>query len=240
MGAKRYSLGVLLVTLSALVVAGPARAAMSADKLRTTLHQLWQNDRWGEVVLDGGRIRAIKVDSLGDDSVAVREVIGAFQERAAVYALVEMRSVRELGEYRIPLRRAPYRTRKSLFTALALETLPAAGGRGYFYLDGPNRDLVLLGSLMAPTGLGFFYVGEPRQALALIGFSAVAVGTGLLTKEEAVAGWMPISAWIKVASLLHLGDEVRAMNAAHREAIEVTLGAGPESSLPAVLVRWSF
>jgi len=170
---------------------GMAQASMEAAELRGMLERLQGQALWGEAVLTGGQIRSIQVDSLKTDSVAVREVIGPLQERSAVYALSDFASLRELGERRIPLRRALYQPRKSTVGALLLEA--------------------------AIPGSGYFYIGEARQGLILVGLAAAAVGTGIATGEDGAAGWVPISAWIKVASLLNLRDETRAMNQAAEE-----------------------
>lgn len=170
---------------------GMAQASMEAGELRGMLERLQGQALWGEAVLAGGQIRSIQVDSLGSDSVAVREVIGPLQERPAVYALSDFTSLRELGEHRIPLRRALYQPRRSTVGALLLEAVIP--------------------------GAGYFYIGEEMQGLILVGLAAAAVGTGIATGENGAAGWVPISAWIKVASLLNLRDEVRAMNQAVEE-----------------------
>ena len=236
----RVFLGLVLGALVALQAAAPAGAAGNADKVRDKLGKLQEDGLWGEAVLEGGRIRSIKVDSLSSDSVAVREVLGPLQERPAVYALSEIRSLRELGPHRIPLRRAPYRGQKSMITAMALEILPVAGGLGYYYLDESGRDLVLLGSVIAPSGLGYFYVGESRQGLALMGFAAAMTATGIVTKKAGVAAWAPLGAWIKLGSLLHLHDEIRAMNTDRQEGVVVGVGPGLESVHPTLHLSWSF
>ncbi len=236
----RFFLGVVLAALMALQAAVPAPAAGNAGKVKDKLDKLQEEDLWGEAVLEGGRIRSIKVDSLSADSVSVREVLGPLQERPAVYALSEIRSLRELGSHRIPLRRAPYQGRKSMIIALTLEILPAAGGLGYYYRDESGKDLVLLGSVIAPSGLGYFYAGESRQGLALLGFAAAISATGIATKKDGVAAWVPLGAWVKIGSLLHLYDQIKAVNAVHREGIAVGLGPGLESSHPTLRFSWSF
>ena len=210
----RFALGGVLTVLVALNGAGPVGAATNVDQVRGKLVQLQENDLWGEAVLEGGRIRSIKVDSLSSDSVAVNEVLGALQRRPAVYALAEIRSLRELGAQRIPLRRAPYRASKSMIAALGLELLIPGGG--------------------------YFYMGESRQGFALLGFSAAAVATGFATKKDGVAGWAPIATWIKIASLFHLYDEVKALNTFCREGVAVGLGSTPDAAGPALQLSWSF
>lgn len=209
MRATRWA-GAALWALAVLVAAEPAWTQMSGNEVRDALRQLYEQELWGEAVLDGGLIRAIKVDSLAGDSVAVRAVSGPLQERSRVYALSDFQSLRKLGQHRIPLRRAPYRESRSLLAAMALEAVVPGGG--------------------------YFYIGESRQGLALLAFTAAAVGTAQATQQDGKAGWLPIGAWIKVASLLHLFDEVRAMNAAHRHNLAVGLAPGSRPSLQVSLL----
>jgi hypothetical protein len=176
---------IALVVLLASATA--VQAAMEAAELKELLSRLHEQKLWGEAVLADGRLRPIQVEALTEDSVAVREVVGALQERKATYALADIESLRELGELRIPQRRALYGQRKSMTMALVLETLVP--------------------------GAGYLYVGETRQGLALLGLAGAAAGTAVATGKDGAAGWVPISAWIKVASLFNLGDQVRAINA---------------------------
>jgi hypothetical protein len=155
-------------------------------KILETLRKLHDEGSWGEVILERGGTRDIKVLSIQGDTVAVQEVVGALHERPAVYTVAEFRSLRELGRYRISQRRAVYTPRKSVTTALLLE-------------------------LVLPGG-GYFYSGENRQGVALLLFSGVAVATGLATGKDGAAGWVPLAVWTKIASLLHLRDEVSAGN----------------------------
>lgn len=198
-----------------LLLPGIAQAAMDAVELRGMLEQLRKSELWGEAVLSEGRIRAIQVDSLRSDSVAVREVVGALHERRVVYALSEFNSLRELGEHRIPLRRALYRGNKSMLSALALETLIPGGG--------------------------YFYVGETGKGLALVGMAAVVVGTAVASGQDGAAGWAPIAVWIKAASLLNLRDQVRAINGSEQSA-RLAVGAILEGKglAPALRVQISF
>ncbi len=201
----------VLLALTVIFAARPACPAMSGDEVRDGLRQLRERELWGEAVLSGGQIRAIKVDSLADDRVVVRAVAGPFQERSEVLALSDIHSLRILGEHRVPLRRAPYRERRSLAAALGLEILVPGGG--------------------------YFYIGEPRQGLALLAFTAAAVGTARATRRDGVAGWLPIGVWIKAASLWHLTDEVRAMNASHTQSVVIEPMPGPS---PGLQVRLAF
>lgn len=169
-----------------LVEESKAGKEAKVEALRVLLQHLCDRRLWGEVVLADGRVRAIQVDALRGDSVAVREVIGALQERAAIYRLDQFSAARELGEHRIPSRRPQYLPPRSMATALALETLIPGGG--------------------------YFYIGEPREGLILMGLAAAAVGTGIATGKKGAAGWVPISAWIKIASLLEVRDQVKAIN----------------------------
>lgn len=174
-------------------------------RIINTLMRIDREDLWGEAVLKDGGVRPIKVVSIEGDTVDVREVIGALQERPATYAISEFRSLRALGEHRIPLRRAPYRSSPSMISALGLE-------------------------LVVPGG-GYFYAGESRQGLAVLGFSALALATAIYTGESGVAGWVPIASWFKIASLLHLADEVQAMNANQ----ETSMAMKTSSPLPIVI-----
>ena len=178
-----------------------AEAETADQRVVDTLIKLDRDDLWGEAVLKEGGVRPIRVVSIKGDTVDVREVIGALQERSATYAISEFRSLRELGEHRIPLRRAPFRPSRSMIRALGIE-------------------------LVVPGG-GYFYVGESRQGLAMLGFSLLAATTAVTTGESGVAGWVPIATWFKIASLVHLADEVQAMNAAHTSAATMATASSP-------------
>ena len=199
--------------LGALLLVGPLHAALEPQELRAMLEKIQQNETWGEAVLEGGKIRPIKVQELGQDSVAVREVFGPFHERNKIYALTEFQSLRELGEFRIPLRRAPYREPKSMTVAIALEAIIPGGG--------------------------YLYVGEAKQGMILLALGGIATTTALITKKDGAAGWVPISAWIKLASLTHLVDEVKAQN---RRGGNLTLGLlpGEVRPLPALSMQYRF
>ena len=181
--------------------AEPAQATMSADETRALLRQLQEGDLWGEAVLKGGSIRDIKVDSLAADSVIVREVVGALHQRRAVYPLSAITSLRQLGAQRIPPAQMPRRGSKSLLGAMVFEMIP---------------------------GAGYYYIGETRQGLALQAFTALAAGAVVATGREGAAGWAPLAAWIRVGSLLHLWDEVKALNEVARSA-ESGTGSTAES-----------
>lgn len=175
------------------------------QRVLETLIKLDRDDLWGEAVLREGGVRPIKVVSMKGDTVDVREVVGPLQERPATYAISEFRSLRELGEHRIPMRRAPFRPSRSMILALGIE--------------------------LAVPGGGYFYVGETRQGLVMLGFSVLAAATAVASGESGVAGWVPIATWFKIASMVHLVDEVKAMNAAHSAATD----AATASSQPPAL-----
>ena len=80
------------------------------------------------------------------------------------------------------MRRAPFRPSRSMIRALGIE-------------------------LVVPGG-GYFYVGEAGQGLAMVSFSVLAAVTAVATGESGVAGWVPIVTWFKIASMVHLVDEV--------------------------------
>lgn len=187
-----------------------ARAEVDEGKIRETLKKLHDEDLWGEVILQRGGTRDIKVLSIQGDTVAVREVVGALHERPAVYTVAEFRSLRELGTHRISQRRAAYTPRKSLLWGLLLEAVVPGGG--------------------------YFYSGENRQGAALLFFSGAAVATGLVTGKDGAAGWLPLAVWTKVASLLNLKDQISAGNRsqealARRSADERLLSQRPDRAL---------
>ena len=158
-----------------LLAARGAEAAMETEEVRSLLEKMQAEEAWGEAVLTDGRVRSLRVEELEADSVAVVEVVGALQEREAAYALAEIRSLRSLGEYRIQARHAAYQQSKSGLLAFLLE-LPVPGA-------------------------GYFYIGEHKQGLALMGMAVTAVGTAVLTGADTAAGWVPLSVWVKIASL---------------------------------------
>lgn len=195
-----------------LVVRG-AEAAMETEQVRSLLQEMQAEEAWGEATFADGRVRSLRVEEIAADSVAVVEVVGALQEREAAYSLAEIRTLRTLGPQRIQVRRAAYQQPKSGLVAFLLE-LPVPGA-------------------------GYFYIGEHKQGLALMGFTVTAVGTALLTGAETAAGWMPLSAWVKIASLAHLRDQVQSIN---KVAASVELGAlpGRETAVPALRLKLNF
>lgn len=227
----------LLTPLAPMLVAlcswtaDPAQGTLSVDETRDLLRQLQENDLWGEAVLEGGRIRDIKVDSLAADSVIVREVVGALHQRRAVYPLTEINSLRQLGVQRIPQAQMPMRGPKSLLGAMVFEMIP---------------------------GAGYYYIGETRQGLALQAFAALAAGAVVATGREGAVGWAPLAVWIRVGSLLHLWDEVKALNEVARSSAHastsregtgetgqggrasVGLMRGEEGAVPALQIHFSF
>ena len=170
------------------------------DFIVATLEKIAEDESWGEVVLKSGKVREIQVVAIEGEEISVREVIGALHERPATYSLDQFHSIRELGSRRIPMRPAAYQPRRSLLAALVIET-PIPGG-------------------------GFFYIGESRQGFSLLLFTAAAVGTGFLAGRDGAAGWVPIVAWTKLASLLHLRDEVRAINGHHDARLDAEASYG--------------
>ena len=52
---------------------------MAAEDLKAALQHLHTEGNWGELQLHDGLVRTVKVDSLFGDTVAVRQVVGAFQ-----------------------------------------------------------------------------------------------------------------------------------------------------------------
>lgn len=203
----KYVRGILGILL--LLPLGLWAQSMDADQLRQGLERLQTERLWGELVLEGGIAREVRVDSVAGDTVAVREILGALQERRAVYRLSQIRSLRELGAQRIPLRRAAYTPPKSLKVALGLEALIPGGG--------------------------YFYVGQSRQGLMLLAVAGAMVGSGIATGKDGAAGWAPLAAWLKLASLANLHAEVRGMNAA---------GDAPRQQAgvlqPGIQLTWSF
>lgn len=196
-----------------LLLARGAEAAMEPEQVRNLLQEMQAEAAWGEAVLADGRVRSLRVKEIEADSVAVVEVVGALQEREAAYSLAEIRTLRTLGTHRIQSRRAAYQQPKSGLLAFLLE-LPVPGA-------------------------GYFYIGEHKQGLALMGLTVTAVGTAVLTGAETAAGWVPLSAWVKIASLAHLRDQVRAIN---EGAASVELGAlpGRDAAVPALRLKLSF
>lgn len=228
--------GSRLLTLLVLVAlcpwaADPAQGTLSVDETRALLRQLQESDLWGEAVLEGGRIRDIKVDSLAADSVIVREVVGALHQRRAVYSLTEINSLRQLGAQRIPQARMPMRGPKSMLGAMVFEMIP---------------------------GAGYYYIGETRQGLVLQAFTALAAGAVVATGREGAVGWAPLAVWVRVGSLLHLWDEVKALNEVARSSApagasgegtgetgqggraSVGLMRGEEGAVPALQIHFSF
>lgn len=205
----------LLALLVLLIQAQIVGAAMEVEQVRGLLQKMQDDEVWGEAVFADGRVRSFRVGVMAEDSVEVVEVVGALQERPAVYGLAEFRSLRELGEYRIQPRRAVFQPQKSGLVAFLLEA--------------------------AVPGAGYFYIGQNKQGLALLGLAAAAAGTAIATGESTAAGWVPISVWIKVSSLTNLRDQVQAINASGMAA-SIELGAiqGREDTVPALRLNLAF
>ena len=181
-----------------------AGEAMDAAQLRAGLERLHGQGWWGELELADGLTREVRVDSVAGDTVAVREILGALMEHPAVYAFSQIRSLRELGPQRIPLRRAAYTVSRSLPLALGLEVVVPGGG--------------------------YFYTGQTRQGLVLLALTGAVVGTGIATGKSGAAGWVPLAAWIKVASLVNLHAEVRGINTAAENRQQAGLTPGVQLS----------
>jgi len=205
----------LLALVVLLVQAQIAGAAMEVEQVRELLQKLQDDEVWGEAVFADGRVRSFRVVAQAEESVEVVEVVGALQERPATYALNEFRSLRELGEYRIQPRRAAFQPQKSALVAYVLEAVVP--------------------------GAGYFYIGQKKQALTLLGLTAIAVSTAFATGEDAAAGWVPISVWIKISSLANLRDQVSGINASGMQA-SMELGAlqGREDTVPALRLNLAF
>lgn len=182
----------------------------AADDVSQTLRQLHEQSLWGEITLATGGVRQVHVQSMSDDSVSVTEVIGPLHQRPAAYAVASIRSARELGVYRIQQRMAPYRAPRSRTVALGLE-------------------------LVIP-GAGYFYAGDARQGYTILGFAAVVVGSAIATGNDGAAGWAPFAAWVKIASLAHLRDQVDADNAAYRDRADGLAGSTP--TFPVLALRF--
>ena len=198
-----------------LLAVGGIGAQEASSEIRSKLELLQADRLWAEAVLADGRLRSMKVESVGSDSAHVTEIYGALQRRSATYALADMQSVRTLGDHRIQTRSAAISVDKSMLSALALEAVVP--------------------------GAGYLYVGEMRQALALWGLTGIAVGTAIASGEDGAAGWAPLSAWIKIASLYQLRDKIRAMNDRSMVwDIEVGAVAGRRGHVPSLGVRVVF
>ena len=205
----------LLALVVLLVQAQIAGAAMEVEQVRELLQKLQDDEVWGEAAFADGHVRSFRVLVQAEESVEVVEVVGALQERPATYALNEFRSLRELGEYRIQPRRAAFQPQKSALVAYVLEAVVP--------------------------GAGYFYIGQKKQALTLLGLTAIAVSTAFATGEDAAAGWVPISVWIKISSLANLRDQVSGINASGMQA-SMELGAlqGREDTVPALRLNLAF
>jgi hypothetical protein len=180
---------------------------MDPEELRAGLQRLHRQGLWGEVELVAGGTREVRVEGVAGDTVAVREILGPLMEHRAVYTLAEIRSLRELGAQRIPLRRAAYASPRSASLALGLEVLVPGGG--------------------------YFYAGQQRQGLMLLALAGAVVGTGFATGKDGAAGWVPLAAWVKVASLVNLHAELKGINAAAAQRLQAGMA-------PGVQLSWDF
>ncbi|SVD87346.1 uncharacterized protein METZ01_LOCUS440200, partial [marine metagenome] len=73
--------------ITLLVVAMLSFGSSAGADIAADLEALRAENVWGEVSLEGGQVRHIKVDSVTADQVTLTEVIGALHERSAVYSL---------------------------------------------------------------------------------------------------------------------------------------------------------
>lgn len=205
----------LLGLMAMLIQVQVAGAAMEVEQVRGLLQKMQTDEEWGEAVLADGRVRSLLVAAVSQDSVAVVEVVGALQQRAAVYALSAFRSLRVLGEHRIQQHRPAFRPQKS--------------GR-----------IALLFEAVVP-GTGYFYAGHKKQGLALLGLATTVVGTAIATGESGAAGWVPISLWIKISSLTNLRDLVRADDRLDiNGSVQLGTMQGQQGSVPALRLNMDF
>ena len=72
-----------------------------------------------------------------------------------------------------------------------------------------------------------------------MGLTVTAVGTAVLTGADAAAGWVPLSVWIKIASLAHLRDQVQSINKLAKN-VELGVLPGRESTVPALRLKLDF
>ena len=173
--------------ITLLVVAMLSFGSSAGADIAADLEALRAENVWGEVSLESGQVRHIKIDSVTADQVTLTEVIGALHERSAVYSLTDVHSVRSLGPRRIQQRISPHRRAPSLPVALGLE-------------------------LLVP-GAGYYHAGERAQGWWVL-LASVAVGaTALTAGQDAAAAWIPLGSWLKLYSLHHLADEVNAVRA---------------------------
>lgn len=174
-----------------------AAAAMPADSLVAALRRTQTMGDWATAVTAGGDSLTILVEDVYADSVAVRRRLGPLYEQPAVYALTDLRLV------------VPWTPAGTI----------AAPGHHLSLRSAMGLELLI-------PGAGYLYVGDTGTALTLAGLAGLAAGTAVLTGQDGAAGWVPAMAWIKVASLLHLRDEVRARNGA-LEGDTPRRGGGP-------------
>ncbi|MBT3344470.1 MAG: hypothetical protein HN712_21205 [Gemmatimonadetes bacterium] len=188
--------------------------AVAAD-VAAELDSLRVQASWGELAFGNGQIRQVKVDAVEDGQVMLTEVIGALHVRPATYSLNEVQSVRVLGPRRIQPRMSPRQGATSLPLVLGME-------------------------LLIP-GAGYFQMGEGGKGLRILLASAALGATAMASGEDTAAAWIPLGVWLKLYSLGHLADEVRADQAlqdARTRRLSASLMA-PVSSTPTVLaLRW--
>lgn len=195
----RYFLFVLWLVPALAVAAPPAGTPMDADELKELLGQLEEAQGWGEAVFADGSRRAVQVQGVEGDSVAVVEVFGALHQRDRRYALGQFHSLRDLGPQRIAPRHAAFGRRKSTTVAMVLETVP---------------------------GLGYLYAGQTRMALGMWTVTGAAAATAFFTKKDGAAAWVPLGTWIKLASHLNLYEDVKAMNRSYNDGFSLDVAPG--------------
>jgi hypothetical protein len=67
------------------------------------------------------------------------------------------------------------------------------------------------------------------------------VATAVATGEDGAAGWAPLSAWVKVASLFQLRDTVQAINRNEMDlGVELGMLEGQHATVPALRLRMLF
>ncbi len=172
------------------------------------LRELQSEGHWGEAVLNSGKIRQIRIESLKKDSVEVIEIYGALQRRSTNYSFNDFKSIRDLGSQRIQVR--------------------------YSMMGNSKSKVFALGSELVFPGTGYWYAGDKKQALALISFTGIALATAFITGEDATAGWLPLLSWVKIASMFQLNDKINAIN---KNSIQWDVGFSKSSTIDELLAN---
>ena len=187
---------------------------LAAADVTAELDSLRIRGEWGELALTNGLVRQVQVDTIEGQQVMLQEVIGALHMRPATYALSDVRSVRPLGPRRIQARMAARPSAPSLPLTLGLE-------------------------LIIP-GAGYFHAGEGDQGWRIL-LASLAIGATAVTMgENGAAVWIPLGTWLKLYSLHHLADEVRASQAqqARRSRLLSLTDSAPASTPTIMALRW--